>query len=280
MCLSFYSVAVTTMRSYTFKNFSIVCAVCFIFLGACGSSSSRDSRDTPGSFGSLEALLAVDVQNIPARQAEVQQWVSTCMKQAGFDYIAWSPPSTVANSDTDSPSVDQYERDLSQPPIPEDPNERIYDELPFEQRNLYFERLWGPETVEEGDTPSADVDRYGCYNAAWSSLYGADSVEARWTLFDVSHEINQRIYAHPDYLAEEQVWIACMASNGFEISEALNLESFIQSQIAPAMSPDSPDPIAPTEDIDIGAFRTIERNIRSANDNCSDSLSSTVTNLR
>ena len=270
----------TTMGSHTFKNFSIVCAVCFILLGACAPSSNRDSREALNSFGSLEALLAFDDQNLPARQAEVQEWVSTCMKQAGFDYIAWSPPSTVADSDTDTPSVDQYERDINQTPTPEDPNERIYDELPFDQQNLYFERLWGPETVDEGDTPSADVDKYGCYNAAWPSLYSTDSVEARWTLFDVSDEINQRIYAHSDYIAEEQVWIACMASNGFEISTARSLESFIQSRIAPAISPDSPDPITPTEDIDFEALRTIERNIRSANDNCSDNLGPTVTTLR
>ena len=253
-------------------------ALISILLVAYGCSTSGDSSDRDsllGTYGSLDDLVAVDDSYLQQREQEVQDWVATCMRKAGFDYIPWVPASApIADDESDTPVVDQLERDANQTSIEDDPNANISDNLPMSQQTLYFERLWGRESADIGDLPSGDVDSVGCYNAAWVALYGQESIEARLTLSETSSEINQRITSDPAYVEQEQAWVECMAARGFEVSSGRSLNSIVRNEIR------SPDGSSSIDESDFGQLRTLERTIREANDECDDDLRAIESQLR
>lgn len=258
----------------TIHRISMVLCVALMTTSGCSDGDQAGTGDVLSEYGGLQALVEADDEYLPTRENEVQHWVADCMSRAGFEYVAWSPPTVPATvGDTDTPSVDAYERDLTQPPIQEDPNTVIYDNLPFAQQTLYFERLWGRESQEPGMPSNGEVDEVGCYNAAWVQLYGPESVQARWTLGDATEEIQQRLNAHPDYIDERNNWNACMVSQGFQVSESSSLDSIVRSEIW------AEDPSLPLGQIDFDALRTKERNIRAANASCAEDLDSLTAEL-
>lgn len=252
-----------------------ITGILVLVYGCAASDTSSDRENLLGDHSSLKELVAVDDSYLQQREQEVQDWVATCMREAGFDYVPWVPASApITGDESDTPVVDQLERDASQTTIDDDPNTTISDNLPMSQQTLYFERLWGRESLDTGGPPSGDVDSVGCYNAAWVALYGQESVEARWTLGETSNEINQRITSDPAYVEQEQAWIECMASKGFEVSSGRSLNSFIRNEI---MSSDSPSSL---NDSDWEQLRAVERTIREANDACDDDLRAVKSQLR
>ena len=250
-------------------------SVLFLVTGCAFNISQDDDAEIPAGYSSLEDLVTADDKHLPEREREVQDWVASCMKTAGFEYVAWSPDSIEElTSETLTPLVDEFEFGTNESTAAEDPNSTIYDSLPVGQQSLYFERLWGVSDLDEDASPSGDVDEVGCYNAAWVQVFGTEAVEARWTLHDESANLKQRIYSDPDYIAQEQAWVSCMASKGFNASDPIRIDSFIRDEIEELGTSTQ------LSDTDYHSLRIFEKAVRSADDECDDDLQATVDRLR
>ncbi len=210
---------------------------------------------------SIADIMAVDDRYLPAREAEVQDWVADCMSDAGFEYIPWvDQRNSRTDSSSDTPITDAFERNSLESAENVNPNSEIYDNLSQPQQAKYFERLWGKEEVVEGDLPSGDVSRFGCYNAAWVVLYGQETVSARWTALGASLELNEQVQSHPDYIMEEKNWARCMKGKGFTVRQTSDIDKIILNEIES------------NEDTNLDKIRTFERKVRAANDACDDNL--------
>ena len=194
------------------------------------------------------------------------------MANAGFEYISWTGDNYSAdhddiNQNSETPTIDSLIAS-QQPQQVVDPNDEILDNLPVAERTPYFEALWGREDIAEGDRPSGDEKRVGCYNAAWVELYGADAVEARWNLVDLSSEIDERVQSDSAYLAAQRDWSSCMANNGYELETPAGIATLIAMRAESDTSDDYRD------------TRSFERDIRSDDDACDDDLDETISSLR
>ncbi|WP_419919882.1 hypothetical protein [Candidatus Poriferisocius sp.] len=250
------------------KNMLLVIYV----VGLCGllSCSSGDNDGVSlREYSTLEGLLDADNQYLVIREGEVQDWVADCMHKAGFEYIPWVEDAHIYDySKSDTPVVDAYEHSLSSSENDEDPNAEIYGRLSRQEKTAYYERLWGKEDMVEGDSPSGDESRFGCYNAAWVELYGRRAVEARLKVLNASLDFDKQIESHPDYLFEEEKWLNCMSDNGYSIQKFADITQMIQDEItADAAS-------------DLTNARMFERSINTANDECSANLEVTKVQLQ
>ena len=241
-------------------------------LASCGSTDDDNGELHLGEFSDIAEVLREDDRYLFERELEVQDWVVTCMASAGFEYISWTGDNYSAdyidkNQNSGTPTIDSVVAS-QQPQQVVDPNEEILDNLSLTERTPYFEALWGREDIAEGERPSGDEKRVGCYNAAWVELYGADAVEARWNLVDLSAEIDERVESDSTYLAAQRDWSSCMASTGYE----LDTPAGIATVIAMMAESDTSD--------DYQKTRSFERDIRSADDDCNDDLDETISSLR
>ena len=245
--------------------------LCFL-LASCSSIRDDNVELHLGEFSDIAEVLQEDDRYLLQRELEVQDWVVTCMANSGFEYISWTGDNYDAdyidkNQNSGTPTIDSVVAS-QQPQQVVDPNEEILDNLSLTERTPYFEALWGREDIAEGERPSGDEKRVGCYNAAWVELYGADAVEARWNLVDLYAEIDERVQSDSTYLAAQRDWSSCMASNGYE----LETPAGIATVIAMMVESDTSDEYQDT--------RSFERDIRSADDDCDDDLDETISSLR
>lgn len=223
-----------------------------------------------GKYPDVHAILIADDEYLLIREREVQDWTTSCMRKAGFEYISWLSDNYQSNdiSNSPTPTVDSIVASQNTTETIQDPNEEIYDSLSRSERTLYFETLWGKEDIEEGAAPSGNEDRFGCYNAAWVELYGRDAVQARWTILDHAKEIDELVRSNPTYLAAEQEWSSCMAASGYDLQTPTDIERAIW--------------LMSDTDTSVGYnnTRSFERNMREANEECSDNLEETTILLR
>ncbi|MCQ3806770.1 MAG: hypothetical protein OXB92_01995 [Acidimicrobiaceae bacterium] len=243
-----------------------------ILAASCGFISDNNRELNLGEFSDISEVLQEDNRYMIQRELEVQDWVATCMANAGFEYISWagdnySTDYVDISENSETPTIDSLIA-TQQPQQVIDPNEEILDNLPLAEKSPYFEALWGREDIAEGQSPSGDERRVGCYNAAWVKLYGADAVEARWNLFDLSGEIDARVKSDSAFLSAQRQWSSCMASNGYE----LETPTGIAQVIVMIAESDTSDNYRDT--------RSFERDIRSADDDCDDDLDETTSSLR
>ena len=254
------------------KNVITTVLLYFFLIVSC-ESNSGDTEDLPlGEFSDIAEVLREDERYLLERELEVQDWVVRCMANAGFKYISWTGDNYSADyiyedQNSGTPTIDSVVAS-QQPQRVVDPNEEIIDDLPLTERTPYFEALWGREDIAEGERPSGDEKRVGCYNAAWVELYGADAVEARWTLVDLAADIEERVQSDSTYLSAQRDWSLCMASNGYELETPAGIATLIVMMAESDTSDDYQD------------TRSFERDIRSTDDICDDDLDQTVSSLR
>ncbi len=261
-----------TRKLLIVNKYVITTGLLCLLIASCSAIRDNKGELHLGEFSDINDVLQEDDRYLLQRELEVQDWVVTCMANAGFEYISWTGDNYYSdhvdvNQDSETPTIDSLIASQQPQPVV-DPNEEIVDNLPLTEKTPYFEALWGREDIAEGERPSGDEKRVGCYNAAWVKLYGADAVEARWNLVDLSSEINGRIQSDSTYLAAQRGWSSCMASNGYE----LEIPAGIATLIAMMAESDTSD--------DYRNTRSFERDIRSADDACNDNLDETTSSLR
>ncbi|MCQ3814264.1 MAG: hypothetical protein KTU85_07585 [Acidimicrobiia bacterium] len=253
----------------------IAIAIALLPSTGCGSADDQSTAtNLLHDYSSLQSLLAADDNHLPARERAVQDWVASCMREDGFEYVAWiSLPVDEPSHESDTPNVDRFEMQLNQYNPVTDPNEAIFESLPIAEQTLYFERLWGVNELD-GTNPNGNVDEVGCYNAGWVELFGPQAVQARWLVYDEAANVEQRIYADPTYITEQQNWVSCMASNGFEIENPRSLGAFLSDEFEQSTSSNRLD------SADFARLRIVERDVRTANEACGSDLRLIESDLR
>ena len=244
--------------------------VAIISLVAACTTFDGDEEVDLGGYSDIHEIQVADDEYLLIREREVQDWVGTCMRKAGFEYMAWLGNNYWTNEipDSDTPTVDSIVANQNNTEQIEDPNAEIYDSLSRSEKTQYFEALWGKEDMEEGTFPNRNEERFGCYNVAWVELFGRDAVQARWEILDLSTELDELVRSTPVYLAAEQDWSSCMAASGYDLQTPTDIAHSIRL----VSNSDS--------SLDFDNTRSFEREIRIANDECRGELEETITFLR
>jgi hypothetical protein len=223
------------MTRTTLRMGAVVCAAALALAG-CTSNNDDSSPDAGASLpaeGPLTEFLgfsAIDsgVPGLPQlteqeemRQGALQEIVTKCMAEAGFDYIPVSVADhlTAAFGDAYQLPAEEFaarygygvttlEASVDQE-APVDPNEEIRDGLSPDDQDAYDAALWG----------GVDDDGPGCYGLATAEVYGTggedDGLTEFQDLFNALGELYREIDEDPRLAAAHQDWAGCMADAGY-----------------------------------------------------------------
>ena len=86
--------------------------VAIISLVAACTTFDGDEEVDLGGYSDIHEIQVADDEYLLIREREVQDWVGTCMRKAGFEYMAWLGNNYWTNEipDSDTPTVDSLLR--------------------------------------------------------------------------------------------------------------------------------------------------------------------------
>ncbi|ACQ81206.1 hypothetical protein Bcav_2961 [Beutenbergia cavernae DSM 12333] len=182
-----------------------------------------------------DAQAEMDEQN-----RQVEQLVSACMADEGFEYIPVDNSGTVVFSDeTDIEDMNTEEyvaehgygfttyEEQEAPAEDEyvDPNADYVAAMSETEQAAYYEALWGPATTEEYDEdeeiPEYDWTQGGCYGAAQHEVYEGEDSDNYWSdpqfeeLFEEMNGLWEDAMSDPRIAELDAEWASCMADAGY-----------------------------------------------------------------
>lgn len=217
-----------------------VVGVGLALLAGCGSGSSPSATKTK----SFDEALGLDQASMQAREAKVQEFVRTCMKQQGFDYIPVDSSASnmkfavggISGGFSDDPKTLRTKGYgiTELPPSgatphgqDDDPNKKIRDALSETDQQAYDRALYGDSaTVEHGpggqgvhiqvrssggngEGPSTTADN-GCFGTAQQQVPGGPK-----KLGSTLEDLDKRISNDPRLVNANRAWASCMAKAGY-----------------------------------------------------------------
>ena len=212
-----------------------------LLLGGCSAESTE--KDEAATTSPLEeylgSLYETDPAAMAAEQTELENYISTCMSDAGFEYI----PRQVEESEFDWASEDMtedreskewiakngYGMSMTEEPTetveeaPEDPNMDYVASLSPSAQTAYNEALYGPDvwstmTEEEIETYEYKWEDAGCQGAADHEIRnGTDlySEPEHAPLFEAMQTLWESTSADPRTTELNTKWADCMADAGY-----------------------------------------------------------------
>lgn len=175
------------------------------------------------------------------RQYAMEQLIAQCMAQRGYEYRPVPPEQRLAGTFAEAYALPPEEfarqygygvttlREATGGERPADPNQRIRDALPDQQRAGYDRALWGAEPADgaegaeaaEGAKGAEDAGGgEGCQPRASAEVYGEpsglDEGYAQFQdLLDAMGELYRQIEADPRLREAAARWAACLSDAGF-----------------------------------------------------------------
>jgi hypothetical protein len=179
----------------------------WLAFAACGGGGSDDQTTEAARVVQLSASDTVALQ--AALEERVQEAITECMREAGFAYEVYAPPTPVAETKglDDVATAQRIGYGLSDLAAsqfakaydPRDPNVAVRQRLTAEQRAAYDARLFG----EGGDG--------GCRTTSQATVL-AEYRDVQ-VLVD---KVEEAMSSDPDLREAERRWERCMADAGFE----------------------------------------------------------------
>lgn len=205
---------------------------------ACVSCSEEPEPSGAATVSSYEQLRG-EVDSLSQPEEEVflviQDRISECMREQGFDYVAWVDPELMGTSQpetSETPVVDSVQEAFwgSDSGGSTDPNEAIIAEL--EQKdpqaaNAYFEALWGTEgqlsvelSEDEVDSVDLSVSSLGCWNYSANQVTGGrERLRHTSWLTDASAEIDQLVRSDERYIEVVGQFESCLIVSEFQTAQ-------------------------------------------------------------
>ena len=211
-----------------------------LLLGGCSAESTE--KDEAATTSPLEEYFGVlgesDPAAMAAEQTELENFISTCMSDAGFEYI----PRQVDESEYDWATEEMEDREtkewvakngygmsVSDEPtevveeMPEDPNMDYVSSLSPSAQTAYNEALYGPDvwstmTEEEMETYEYKWEEAGCQGAADHAVQNASdlySAPEHAELFEAMQTLWETTSADPRTAQLNAEWADCMADAGY-----------------------------------------------------------------
>jgi len=125
--------------------------------------------------------------------------VEDCMRELGFEYVAFFDPAE------DPAAVAAYPELIDRPPL-EDPNDQIRAGMSELDREAYDKALWG--------TSSFDPTGGGCMAGSFEDAYGFSFLDIIPDDFAIA-EFDLAVESDPRMIEAENSWRQCMALAGY-----------------------------------------------------------------
>jgi len=246
-----------------------LCAAVALAAILVSCSARLDSSGTTEPRTPLEAAIgatvdpaerAVSIRDEMARRADA---VAHCMREQGFEYVAWVP-SEISIIDTESAlptqeyvarygygistRPDLYRQKLDQP---EDPNAAIQASLSPDEAAAYQLALTGIDPTNLGESPMV-VEAAGCIAEADRAVTPNDaaSPEDLDTYYTLKNQMEERIAADPQVLSAIDAWRSCMAADGYTFTEPSDAQDAVYAEWK-RLVPDPAPEIATPQDASI-----------------------------
>lgn len=213
-----------------------------LLVASCSSSKSDEQLAAiVGSPMDPDSLRA-SVENEALEREEI---VAACMRQAGFDYIAWVDPQLLPpGSDPETADLTDREyaaifgfglttREIEVPDIVPNPNSIYFETLP-EGEQAAFEIAMNGQLLQDFEiveVSSSTVGAPGCQQAAFDALtppgIRPEAVDEYYVLVN---EVEDRVRADGRVLDALEEATDCMAQAGFTLTlDASPLEFFYEN---------------------------------------------------
>jgi hypothetical protein len=211
-------------------------------LGADGAGAELDPDKSPLSEYWEAMYGGYDEKEAAAQQKKVEELVSQCMTEEGFDYspVDQSQYSGYSSDDEDRDTEkwvaeNGYGMNLSPEDEQEmneqmtefvDPNQSYVEALSPSEQEAYYEVLYGPGPTDEEMAAMEDGDgggyeynweNAGCQGSAQHEINGDDLTQSDKykSLVDSMNSIWEKQQKDPAVVKVEAAWSACMADAGY-----------------------------------------------------------------
>jgi len=211
------------------------------------------------------------------RHYKIQDYIVTCMAEAGFEYEPepfwadvqdlqeWSDPFMevwkLREEDPEAfareygygaTTIDYSEAESGRPEPTPGPNELYRESLSPAAQEEYDKALWGEwedvEVTPDGATPGP-VYPGGCNNEAFEAIYGSpeDEQERFQALYEEWDALYQRIESDPRLAEAVRAWSDCMASAGYpDLEDLYGGENLVYERQSEAYGWDAGEPVVVT----------------------------------
>lgn len=241
---------------------AVVCALALV-LGACSSSGSDDdvaagaTDDSDAArieqliFGDEDATAEDYEQQFAAQEAAAQASIAECMSAAGFEYF----PRTSDIAVYEEPEYDYLSREYAETygfgystmlepgfatvavDSEDDPNNDYVNSLSEAEQEQYYLTLHGDQSVWEtieSDEQLAELqaeqpelfEPTGCEGEAWAASDNGSN-EVYETYGDELDQLYESAMNDPAVVSGVSDWAACMAEQGFSVSEPDDLDTIM-----------------------------------------------------
>ncbi len=225
----------------------LMTALAAISLTACTSPSTggevQASAPAPPAlvrgYAQYQSFLVSDLEERTREEFEIEDLITRCMKEQGFDYVAptTSGPLVATVLDQIDPDLDYFSRDYRQ-------------QMGFGISTLWVygirSRIWsGPEALTSGSDVSNEyfsalMNEGGCQETALSAVNANqpafELTDAEAQEEELVAQFTQRLFASEAALRADTAWVSCAQSEGYDqFSSVEDVESYFYDLVDPSV---------------------------------------------